>query len=116
VGARLGGSGEGCCLSAVGRGCSSGIEILLRCTERLDGGVYAFSGESSSLMRCSPVGCESYTTYWWSSSDRTIALTSDDSDERRRTRQSERSKGITAFVPQALHVFDDLQDLGYVGG
>jgi len=102
-------------LSAVGRGCSSGIEILLRCTERLDGGVYAFRGESSSLMRCSPVGCESYTTYWWRSSDRTLALTSGDSDERH-VKVVGKQKGVTAFVPQALHVFDDLQDLRYVGG
>lgn len=37
-----------------GCGRSSGIGILLRCTVRLDGGVYAFGG-SSSLMRCSLV-------------------------------------------------------------
>jgi hypothetical protein len=71
-----GGTGEGCCLDAVGRGFSSGIGILLRCTERLEGGVYAFRGGSSSLMRCSPAGFESYTTYWCRSSDGTPALTS----------------------------------------
>jgi hypothetical protein len=73
-----GGTGEGrcCCLGAVGRGFSSGIGILLRCTERLEGGVYALRGGSSSLMRCSPVGFDSYTTYWCRSSDSTPALTS----------------------------------------
>ena len=70
------GSGEGCCLGTVGRGLSSGIGILLKCTERLDGGVYEFRGGSSSLMRCSPVGFDSYTTYWFRSSDSNPALTS----------------------------------------
>jgi hypothetical protein len=66
------GGGEG----GPARGRSSGIGILLRCTVRLDGGVYAFGG-SSSLMRCSPPDvCASYITYWCSSSDRLPAVTS----------------------------------------
>lgn len=61
----------GCC------GLSSGIGILLRCTVRLDGGVYAFAGGSSSLMRCRPtVGLLSCITYWCSSSDSSPELTS----------------------------------------
>jgi len=36
------------------RGRSSGIGILLRCTVRLDGGVYAFGAGLSRLMRRSP--------------------------------------------------------------
>ena len=71
-----GGCGEGCCLGAVGRRLSSGIGILFKCTERLDGGGYEFWGGSSSLVRCSPMGFESYTTYWCRSSDSNPALTS----------------------------------------
>jgi hypothetical protein len=37
-----------------GPGWSSGIAILLRCTVRLDGGVYAFGAGLSRLMRRSP--------------------------------------------------------------
>jgi hypothetical protein len=91
VGELLGGCGEGWRLGAVGRGSSSGIGILLKCTERLDGGVYAFRGGSSSLMRCSPAaGCESYTTYWCKSSESTPALTSAESDEMSDTVQGRR--------------------------
>jgi hypothetical protein len=64
--------------AAAGVGWSSGIGILLRCTVRLDGGVYVFRGGSSSLMRCSPAGFESYTTYWCRFSDRVPALTSEE--------------------------------------
>jgi hypothetical protein len=74
----LGGSIEGG-EEGRGLGCgrSSGIGILLRCTVRLDGGVYVLAGESSSLMRCSPTeGLLSYTTYWCSSSDSFPVLTS----------------------------------------
>jgi hypothetical protein len=40
----------------MGRGSSSGIGILLRCTVRLEGGLYAFDGGPSSLMRCDAAG------------------------------------------------------------
>jgi len=60
-----------------GCGRSSGIGILLRCTVRLEGGVYVFPGGPSSLMRCSPTeGLLSCITYWCSSSDSFPALTS----------------------------------------
>jgi hypothetical protein len=70
IGGGEGGRGLGC-------GRSSGIGILLRCTVRLDGGVYVFPEGLSSLMRCSPMeGLLSYITYWCSSSDSFPELTS----------------------------------------
>ncbi|SRR5258708_7803394 len=61
----------------LGCGRSSGIGILLKCTVRLGGGVYAFAEGPSSLMRCSPTeGLVSYITYWCSSSDSFSPLTS----------------------------------------
>lgn len=69
------GEGMGGCGLVCGR--SSGIGILLRCTVRLDGGVYVCPGGPSSLMRCNPtVGLLSYITYWCSSSDSSPVLTS----------------------------------------
>lgn len=69
------GGGEGG-RSPWGCGRSSGIGILLRCTVRLDGGLYAFGG-SSNLMRCSLAeGWVSYITYWCSSSDKLPVATS----------------------------------------
>jgi hypothetical protein len=67
--------GEGGRGLACGR--SSGIGILLRCTVRLDGGVYVFPEGPSSLMRCNPTeDLLSYITYWCSSSDSFPTLTS----------------------------------------
>ena len=55
-----GARGGGGALGATGRGDNSGIGILLRCTVRLDGGVYVFfAGGPSSLIRCGARGCES---------------------------------------------------------
>ena len=71
------GGGEGGRGLGLGCGRSSGIGILLRCTVMLDGGVYAFAGGSSSLMRCSPTeGLLSYITYCCKSSDSSPELTS----------------------------------------
>jgi hypothetical protein len=58
----FGGMSGGFCGLGIGR--NSGIGILLRCTLRLDGGLYVFDGGPSSLMRRGTVGWVSYTTYW----------------------------------------------------
>jgi hypothetical protein len=115
------GEGEGGRGLGLGCGRSSGIGILLRCTVRLDGGVYAFGG-SSSLIRCSPMeGLLSSITYWCSSSDNFPELTSAEiiRGVRREVGTDEIRVGwtyqLTTFVSQALHVLDYLQDLWYVG-
>ena len=114
------GGGEGGRGLACGR--SSGIGILLRCTVRLDGGVYVFPGGPSSLMRCSPTeGLLSYITYWCSSSDSFPSLTSAEiiRDVRRGRNGVKRETAgmqLTTFVSQALHVLNYLQELWYVGG
>jgi len=107
--------GEGGRGLACGR--SSGIGILLRCTLRLDGGVYTFDGGSSSLMRCSPTeGLLSYITYWCSSSDSSPELTSAEIIRDVRRDGWDGLGQLTTFVSQALHVLNYLQDLWYIGG
>lgn len=110
------GGGEGG-RSPWGCGRSSGIGILLRCTVRLDGGLYAFGG-SSSLMRCSLAeGWVSYITYWCSSSDKLpVATSAEIIRNEHSTGWGDSRRGVTAFVSQALHVLNYLEDFGYVRG
>lgn len=100
----------------LGCGRSSGIGILLKCTVRLDGGVYVCPGGPSSLMRCNPtVGLLSYITYWCRSSDSSPALTSAKIIGDVRWGDGHSPSQLTTFVSQALHLLNHLQHLWYVG-
>jgi len=95
----------------VGFGCNSGIGILLKWTVRLLGGAYLFLSSSSRLMRRGPFDTAvSYRTYWCSS------WSSESPETRFRCKAREREDGriCTSFVPYALRLLYNLQNLGHL--